>query len=285
MAAVSASGNGSKQLDKETMRDHAEPRWRRLVAGAVALAVTVAVVGLLSGAAVAGDASGTLTVDPSTAEADPGETVEVDVMLRTDGGYTGAGLAEYEYELAYDADSVDVVDVDHGPWLEGDGATVTATAERTETGLLVRHERDDGGETGYGVTATVTFEVADETSPSEVVVAIDDAGGTYTSGELMATYSRDGAIVVDGGGDVIHPDGTVEERGDDDADDAVEDAGVTLADEADDEGDDAERDDDTDPRADDGADESGVPADGFGPGTALVALVSILAGAAVHRRR
>lgn len=176
----------------------------RGVATLVALAV---VCSLSAGLAVAGDASGVLAVEPREVTAAPGETVEVSVTLQTDGGYTGAGLASYEYALVTNPDIVTVTDIDHGVWPEGGNYTVETAANVTAGRAVVRHDirEADEGVTGTGTTATFTLAIAEDAPPSSVVVGIAGADGEYTSEYPMSTYVRNGTITVDGGGPELGP--------------------------------------------------------------------------------
>ena len=177
----------------------------RTAAACVAVAVLL---GLVVGGAVAGDRSGVFQIEPDEVGVEPGETVEVDVTLITDGGYAGEGLSAYEYVVAYDPAVVTVTDVEHGPWLEHPEDAVETIAEFRDGEVFIRHERHNAstGETGYGVTATLTIEVHEDAPPSDVVLAVVEANGIYTSEAPMATFVINGTLIVDGGGEEIRPD-------------------------------------------------------------------------------
>ena len=243
---------------------------------------------VLGGTAVAGDAAGVFSVDPEVVEVEPGETVELEVVLNTDGGYGGEGLYTYEYTLAYPDEYVTVTEVEHDFWFDAADDEVETSLDHEEGAVTIHHERNDSreGDTGVGTTATFTVEIAEDAPPADIVLEITDADGTYTSQTPMATFPVDGTLVVGFGGEEIRPE--VDEESNGEADD---DLGITTP------TDDGTPTDGGTPTSTpevtptdrdaptDGDDGDAVSVPGFGVGTVLAALAVMLLRATKSRKR
>lgn len=231
-------------------------------ATALLLAGLIVAVGAAPAPASAGDNPAMFYFEPGEVEADAGETVAVDVLVRTSGGYEGDGVTRSAVSVAYDPDVLTAVEVERGPFLEGDdGATVEATTEHNgSVGVAtIEQERDAGdGVIGTGPIATVTFEVAADARPTNASLTMTDVEAVLANDHNQQTMTREGTVLVEGG---------VESDGESGAGD-----GVILADDA---GADAAGDAD----GDDSTDEA-IP--GFGPLASLVAIGAVLLGG--HRR-
>lgn len=197
----------------------------------------------------AGDNASIFYVDPAETEADPGETVTLDLVVSSHGSYSGDGLVELGFELDYDPDVVTVASVDGQAWLadeDGDAETTIDVDEDTGTISLNESREPPGdGATGTEAAATITLEIAADAPSSTTTVSITDATATLVNGYPQGTVERDADIVIDGG-----------ESGDPSADSTEstrdDPEGVTLADDADgtDDADNADDGTETSPRVD-----------------------------------
>ncbi|WP_418282243.1 cohesin domain-containing protein [Halorubrum sp. DTA98] len=229
---------------------------------AVSLLLACVLAGGLVAPALAADNPGLLGFDPSEAEADPGETVDVNVWFRAMAGYSDDGVRSVEYVVAYDPEVLTATNVETGPWMSrGDETDVThdATIDEDAGRVTVEQARDPPaggvGDTGENrtPTATITFEVEDDAPPSDAVVRFAEANAMLLEYPLPVLTTREAVVVIDGGGEERRPTDSVgDDGGDGDS------PGVTLAD---DEGDGDEA---TDEATDD-PDESDRDDTGDGP--------------------
>ncbi|MCU4741687.1 cohesin domain-containing protein [Natronoglomus mannanivorans] len=248
----------------------------------VCLAVGLLLTGAIAPAASAGDTVALFSFDPDEIEADPGDTVTVDVVLSAHEGYGGAGVNEISFGVEYDPDVLTVSDIERAHWLEGETAEAKAESDETtidvttdiddESGLAsitqVRESESDGdddaGSAGTGPVATVTFEVSEDAQPTTAELTIVNSEVELTSDYQQGTMVRDGEILVDGGGD-----SETEAETDDDPD------GITLADDGsgtNDGNSSSETDEGNDDSDDDEDEDEAIP--GFGPLVAIGALVT-----------
>lgn len=236
-------------------------RTRRALA--IALAAALAVGLLVPAPALASDSATSFYFESEEIDAEPGETVALELIASDHGDLHGNGIDELEVTLAYESDVFEAVDVEHGPMLaagdsdagvEGsssvdeDAGTVTIEQERTPSG---------DGATGSDVAATITLAVAEDAAATTETIEIADASTMLVTGYPQASFEYDGTIHVDGGD---------EDGADDEADEAETD-GVTLADDAEDSNDDDGAGADED-GADDSSDADGTDEDGTDDGAA-----------------
>ncbi|WP_440765149.1 cohesin domain-containing protein [Natronorubrum sp. DTA7] len=197
--------------------------------GAIALVVACALVGALlapAAAVTAGDNATTFQFDPHEIEAEPGETVTLDLVVSTHGGYGGEGIDELSIDLEYDPDALSVTDVEHGPMLtagndgadangsaDGDdatddegSATVDGSAdidnERGTVRIEQQREPSGDGAVGTDTAATITLEVAED-APSTTTLEIDEGEAILVTGYPQASLERDATITVDDGDDTV----------------------------------------------------------------------------------
>ena len=254
-----------------------------------------ALVGAFAGAASAGDQPAVFTIEPEEVGVEPGETVELDVVIFNHGPLQGEGLSEIAFDVRYDPEVVSEAAVEHDDWLLHGGdeesadedVTLDGSAEVDEDeGLIsVAQEREPAGDGvyGHGTAATITLTVEEDADPTTFEVAFEDTTALIPSGiahfvwdhEATVSVGTDGADGDDGGAD----------RDDDSGADDVD--GVTLGDDADlsgsEDGADDENETDDLPMVENGDDpgtdrgeETTVP--GFG---VLVAMIALVAAAAV----
>lgn len=256
------------------------PSWRSgalAALGVLALVLgTVAGGVLLAGTATAGDAVAQFALPESGGTGTPGETVEVEVWLDSDGGYAGEGLASYEFVVAVPPEVGAPVDAEPGPWLEGGGGEVEQTTADAGPGALwIRHERvgTEDGVTGWDRAATVTVELREDAPAANASVLIADPDAALATSDFpMRSFGANATLVVDGGGERLEP-------AYDPADDDPGGVNVTTAEDANrsvPSGDAAESEEAS---SEEGGEEDAVP--GFGLAAALLAVVLT---AAVARR-
>ncbi|WP_121742913.1 cohesin domain-containing protein [Natronorubrum halophilum] len=153
----------------------------------------------------AGDNASILYTDPGEIDADPGETVSFDLVVRSHGDYTGDGIHELSFALEYDPDVFTVTDVEHGPMLaDGDSnATVDGTVEiDDENGkVTVNQERTPSGDGAKATETAATVEVAvAEDAPSTTeTIGIADAEAILVSDYPQPSVERNATVLVAGG--------------------------------------------------------------------------------------
>ena len=213
-----------------TLGDLSAVRW----GGALLLVCCLLTAGLIApvGPAAGGDNPGLLGFDPAEAEADRGDTVEVNVWFRAMAGYDDDGVAAYEYTVDYDPEMLTAVNVEPGPWLErGEETTVTHETEIDEAAgaVTVAAERDPPaggvGDTAEDrtPTATLTFEVAEDAPATETTLQFESADAQLLQYPLPVLSDREAVIEVTN-------DGTSDAGGStSDAGDSTSDAGDGTA--------------------------------------------------------
>ncbi|QSW99084.1 cohesin domain-containing protein [Haloterrigena alkaliphila] len=189
------------------------PRNAREVATAVGYAAVLLVVASLAiagaaGTAAAGDSATILEVDPETAEAPPGETIHVAVVMTSDGGYGGIGLERIAFGLEYDSDVLTVEEVHHGPWLEQGNETTVVTdhAVDDEAGTArIEQYRDPaaGGATGQDRVATVTFRVAEDADGTTAPLNVTAVDAGLANDWPVQSFTHNGSVVVEAGTGVV----------------------------------------------------------------------------------
>lgn len=253
------------------------------VVAAAALVAALLGSGVLAGSALAGDALAIYEPEPESDAVEPGETVAVDVVLRSDGGYAGEGIGRSRFVLAVDPAVAEIESVEEGPFLAGDGGDVDQRVTHPEDGaVLVEQERvgAEDGRTGADVTATVVLRVHEDAPASDAVVAVADPQTHLATGDYrMRSFGRNATVAVAGGGEERVPTydlGSAESSGD---------VGVTTAEDVNRSVDDGVAGGD-DGDGDGGDDGSGAADSlpGFGVGTVLAALVALSAAVAIRRR-
>lgn len=179
------------------------------------LLVVVFAIGLFGcslGLVAASDTIGVIEFEPDSTAVDPGETVELSVVLESDGAHGGAGLYQVSTRLDYPASHLEVVAFQPGPWLQQDGDVdvVTETYVDDEEGVARLDQRirnPDDGVTGRAPIATVTVRVEEGVDPSTVHVVADQSGGTVAvTGNPYAIDAQRATLSVDGGGDRVEPE-------------------------------------------------------------------------------
>ncbi|MFC4247754.1 cohesin domain-containing protein [Natribaculum luteum] len=181
------------------------------VRGAVVAVLATAVVGLVLGGlaietASAGDRAAVVSPTPEEVDADPGETVDVEVVLRSRGGHDGVGVESVALRALYHPDYLEVVDVEHGTWLAGGSETdvesdATIANDRGVTEVTQSRVPPAGGATGDAVFATLTVRVVDDAPPSAATIDFGETAVTLADGYPLPIYDRAVTVSIDGGGD------------------------------------------------------------------------------------
>ncbi|MBZ6493370.1 cohesin domain-containing protein [Natrinema longum] len=163
----------------------------------------------LVGTAVAIDQVAILSPDRATVDATPGETIELDVTLRSRGGHGGEGVEAVTVIAQYHPDYLEITDVDRGPWLEGTETEVEASetiAHEQGTAILEqRREPTAGGTTGDGRIATVTLRVADDAPAGTTTVSLDESAVDLTGDWPIAVVDESATVAIDGGDEPLEP--------------------------------------------------------------------------------
>ena len=147
--------------------------------------------------------------DTTEIDAEPGETLTLEVVASTHGNPAGEGIVGLSYAVEYDPDVLTVTDVEHGPMLaagdagEDGNVTVDGTADiDDENGVVTvdQERRPPGdGSTGTETTVTLTVEVAEDAPATSETLEITDRSAAYPSDYSVTPTERDATIVVDGG--------------------------------------------------------------------------------------
>ncbi|MEY7849875.1 cohesin domain-containing protein [Natrarchaeobius sp. A-rgal3] len=203
-----------------------EGRSSRVRAGfAIGLVCLLAVGLVVPGPAFAGDNTTLFFFEETEIDAEPGETIELELVVSDHGDYNANGIDQLAFELSYDPDVFTASDLEHGSMLAaGDSdAEVVGTSEiDDETGTItVEQERDPAGDGARATetAATVSFDVAEDAEPTTETIEIADASAVLVTDYPQAVIERDATVHVDGGAEPV----------DDETDETD---GVTFADDA-----------------------------------------------------
>ncbi|WP_312909503.1 cohesin domain-containing protein [Natronosalvus caseinilyticus] len=185
---------------------------RRLLVTVLALALVtsgVVIAGFGVGTVGAGDAVATISPTPYEVEAQPGEEIEIDVVMRSQGAH-GEGVASYELIAQYHPDYLEVTDVEAGDWLE-QGEETEIREERVianEVGTAILEQRRDpaaGGATGQARVATITLEVSEDAPAAQTTLSFGNSE-VYLEREFpLAVHDREVTISIDDGEEPHEP--------------------------------------------------------------------------------
>jgi hypothetical protein len=135
-------------------------------------------------------------------KAPPGGTVQVDVVVKSDGGTGDIGVESISLVTDYDQDYLELRNVEPQAWLEGEGETEVHTETTTdeESGnVTVEQWRDPpkNGATGTKVFATLTFDVREDAPETNATVSFQDSSVQLIEEYSMYIYYTNATIVVD----------------------------------------------------------------------------------------
>ncbi|WP_226481307.1 cohesin domain-containing protein [Natrinema amylolyticum] len=202
---MDASDDGSRSLDE------AVAAGLRLVSGtglAVLLALTLSIAPI-AGTAAAIDQVAIVSPDRSQVEAAPGETVEIDVTLRSQGGHGGEGIDAVTLIARYHPEYLEIEGIDRGPWLEGGDTEIQTTEtlahERGTAIIEQRREPAAGGATGVGTIATLTVRVAEDAPAGATTISFDESDVNTTGDWPVAVVDESATVAIDGGTESLDP--------------------------------------------------------------------------------
>ncbi|USZ70276.1 cohesin domain-containing protein [Natronosalvus halobius] len=185
---------------------------RRLLVASLALALVtsaVALAGFGVGTVTAGDAVATISPTPYEVEAQPGEEIEIDVVMGSQGAH-GEGVASYELIAQYHPNYLEVTDIEAGDWLE-QGEETEIREERVianEAGTAILEQRRDpvaGGATGQTRVATITVQVVTDAPAAQTTLSFGNSE-VYLEREFpLAVHDREVTISIDGGEEPHEP--------------------------------------------------------------------------------
>lgn len=148
--------------------------------GLAVVVIGLLAVGLFVGPATAGDSPSTIDFEPRESTVGPGETVELALVLNSDGSYN-EGVAEFELEIEYDSEHVTVTDVESAGWFEQAGDDVTVDSSQSID--------DDAGIVTYTETRQPTGDGTVGTAPAARLTVEVDADAPVTNASFSAANS------------------------------------------------------------------------------------------------
>ena len=172
-----------------------------VVLGTIAV-VAVSLLGFgLAGTVAAGDTVTFFTGNPQEVDAEPGDDLEVDVHLRTQGAHGGVGVQSATLHADYDPDYLEVTDVEGAGWLEDGDATVETVTETIddENGEVVfeqHREQNASGVIGEDVFATLTLEVVEDAPSTNTTVEFRESGVTFMGGGISPTRDHETTVTI-----------------------------------------------------------------------------------------
>lgn len=185
-----------------------------LVAVSLALSLSVVSVAGIAGTAAAIDQVAILSPEQTQVEAASGETIEINVSLRSQGGHGGEGVDAVALVAQYHPDHLEITDIERGPWLEGDGTEIrTAETDARDRGTTILEQRREpaaGGTTGTGTIATLTVRVTEDAPAGTTTISFDESDVELTGDYPSAVVDEPVTVAIDGGDESLeafdHPD-------------------------------------------------------------------------------
>jgi len=174
-----------------------------LLVGVAALVVLAAGIagGIPTDAPSAGDQPTQIYPAEEVQTVAPGETTEMDVWIRSDGGVGDVAVESISFNATYDDSVLTVQDVETEPWLEGDEPTEVTTAVVSESGgrVTVEQAREPpaGGTQGHERFATITFEIAEDAPAGNTTVAFDESTVLLTNQYPAPIYPVNATMTVE----------------------------------------------------------------------------------------
>ncbi|WP_049922431.1 hypothetical protein [Halopiger djelfimassiliensis] len=165
----------------------------------------------LAAPAFAADQVAIVSPDSEHVEVAPGDSFELDVDLRSQGGHGDDGVAGVTIVSQYHPDYLEVTDIERGPWLEGGNETEihTATAIANDEGTAILEQWREpvaGGATGIDTVATVTVEVDEDASPAATEITFGESDVDLESEwPLPVVDERTTTVTIDGGEESPEP--------------------------------------------------------------------------------
>ncbi|WP_222919843.1 cohesin domain-containing protein [Natrinema sp. SYSU A 869] len=199
--------------------DETAPDGYRVVAstGLAVLFALILSIAPIAGTAAAIDQVAIVSPDRAQVEAAPGETVTIDVALRSQGGHGGEGIDAVTLTAQYHPEYLEIEGIDRGPWLEGTDTEIRTTETLAhEQGTAIFEQRREpaaGGATGVGTIATLTVRVAEDAPVGATTISFDESEIDTTGDWPIAVVDESATVAIDGGTESLdslesfeHPD-------------------------------------------------------------------------------
>lgn len=180
--------------------------------------VVLSLVVLLTVPAFGGDQPTVVYPDPEQYVASQGDTVEIPVIVNSDGGYDDAGLARLSVNVSFDPESLTAVGVETASYLEqGEETDVhdETAIDNGEGAVTVEQWRDPerGGATGHQRFATVTFEIDENAPAGNTTVTFEDSRAELIDNYPITVFGHNATVSIEQGTAESSASGTVGEAG------------------------------------------------------------------------
>jgi hypothetical protein len=172
--------------------------------GGLCLAILALLVvgGLLAAPAAGGDRATVVYTESETYAVPPGGTVEVPVLISSDGGYEGVGLETMTVTASYETAYLTATGVDPASYMKR-GNETDVYEEHTidaQTGnVTVTQWRDPprGGSTGNAHFATITFDVAADAPETNTTLSFANSRGALVGEYDVFVFSENATLRID----------------------------------------------------------------------------------------
>jgi hypothetical protein len=131
----------------------------------------------------------------------PGETIELNVVIEDNGGYEGSGVERIEFIATYDTEYVRVVDVEPAGWLDQGRQTSVYTnvsVDNTAGRVNVTEWREPPrqGVVGQSRFVTLTLQIASDAPANNTEIAYHDSDVTHVNGWFVKKYVTNTTIAL-----------------------------------------------------------------------------------------
>lgn len=154
----------------------------------------------LAGPAVGGDSQTLVYPADESVETTHGETVELTVVVSSDGGYNNTGLDSLTVVTEYDTEYLSFEGADTAGWLDGEGVEVTreTTVDREAGNVTIAESRDPpkNGVTGNQTFATLTFSVDEDAPTGATNVTFQNSTATLVGDYPIYVYDTNATVTV-----------------------------------------------------------------------------------------
>jgi hypothetical protein len=173
----------------------------RVLLVGVALLVALAAGGVAADAASAGDQPTQIYPAEEATTVAPGETTEMDVWIRSDGGVGDIAVEAITFNATYDDSVLTVQNVDPQPWLDGGEPTEVTTEMVSDSGgrITVEQAREPpaGGTQGHERFVTITFAVAEDAPTGNTTVSFTESDVLLTDQYPAPIYATNATLTVE----------------------------------------------------------------------------------------
>lgn len=171
----------------------------------------------ITGVAVASDRPTVFYPEHEEQTAAPGDTVDVDVFVDSDGGYGHVGLANLTLQADFETEYLRATNVSVASYLEeGEPTDVyEATNIDNDAGVVVAEQWRDPpreGATGNHQFATVTFEIEEDAPETNTTISFRESSAKLPGDTLLFVYEHNATLFIDE--DAVSQDQSTPENGD-----------------------------------------------------------------------